>query len=55
MMNAVDAFKEVEEKRAVEMCDGMRRYAIFVSAMLANLQYDVQVRDAALCVTHFQC
>jgi len=38
MTNAVDAFKELETRRTSELCDGMRRYTVFVSSMLANLQ-----------------
>lgn len=38
MTNAVDAFKELETKRTSELCDGMRRYTVFLSSMLANLQ-----------------
>ena len=38
MTDAVDAFKELETRRTSELCDGMRRYTIFLSSMLANLQ-----------------
>ena len=38
---AVTVFTELERRRVAEMCDAMRRYTVFVSSMLANLQYDV--------------
>ena len=38
---AVAVFTELEKRRVSEICDVLRRYAVFGSSMLANLQYDV--------------
>lgn len=38
----VSAFREIDRRRAAEMCDSVRKFTIFQASCLANLQYDVQ-------------
>lgn len=35
-------FSEIEKKRVAELSDNLRKYAVFISSLHANLQYDVQ-------------
>ncbi len=39
---SVVIFTEIEKKRVAELSDSLRKYAVFISSLHANLQYDVQ-------------
>jgi hypothetical protein len=42
LVASVVIFNEIEKKRVAELSDSLRRYAVFISSLHANLQYDVQ-------------